>query len=811
MKGCRVSFRVHLLRRLGLVWLGAGLIWACRSEPSGLHDLIQPVVLTAGERDTLLVSDLFYAEDYALEFRSHPHLRVQYDPARLRLVLEPAEEFEGFTALAFTLHGREYHIPVFSRVKPTHVFRFRPPRKPRYRLNVMGNFNDWNRNGLPMQDEDGDGVYERAVALDPGQYLYQFVYDSSEIWDPANPIKVDNGFGGFNSVVSIPPRHAERAFLHLLEWQATSGTVVLSFYYEREKQPEPLAPEHVFGWLDNRRLPAPAFSLTGNRIDLRLDRRFLQGQRVVRLAVTQAGLATNLQTVRLVDGRPAGATSEFTTWYDAVLYALMIDRFYDGDPGNSRPIPHPELSPKLNYQGGDLQGILEKLNQGYFDSLGVNALWLSPVNDNTDKVYREWPPPHRYVSAYHGYWPIHHQRVEERFGDLDLLKTVVQAAHARGIKVLLDFTANHVHEDHPFFQQHRDWFGTVDLPDGRKNIRLWDEHRLTTWFEPFLPSFDYLGSDTALQVMTDNAVWWLRQTGVDGFRHDAVKHIPNRFWRVLTRKIKREIEIPEGRRIYQIGETFGSYDLIRSYVNNGQLNAQFNFNLYDVALYVFLNPEAGFEVLDKELQKTFAIYGVNHLMGNVMDSHDKVRFLAYADGDLRLNSNDAVEKGWTDPPVVDHASSYEKARLYLTYLLTIPGVPVLYYGDEIGMTGAADPDNRRMMRFGEQLNPLERKMLQDVRRLVHLRRRHSALRYGDFQTLLADRDGFVYLRSDLNERVLVALNKSEQTQRRRVPLPEVYDLRSAVDLISGERLPVANHALDLRLAPLQGRVFRVER
>ncbi|RMF66489.1 MAG: hypothetical protein D6743_06285 [Calditrichaeota bacterium] len=404
---------------------------------------------------------------------------------------------------------------------------------------------------------------------------------------------------------------------------------------------------------------------------------------------------------------------------------------------------------------------------------------------------------------------MHHRKVEARFGNMALLQELVATAHRHNIKVLLDFIANHVHIEHPFYREHPDWFGTLELPDGRKNIRFWDEFRLTTWFEPFLPSFDYLGSAEALRVMTDNAVWWLKQTGVDGFRHDAVKHIPHRFWRTLTRKIKREIERPEKRKIFQLGETFGSYKLISSYVNNGQLDAQFNFNLYDTALYVFLTPAADFSVLAAEIQKGFSVYGANHLMGNIMDSHDKVRYMAYADGDLPLFSGDAVEVGWQHPPEVDHGESYRKAELYLAYLLTIPGIPVLYYGDEIGMTGAADPDNRRMMRFGEQLTAAEKQMLLGVRRLIHLRKDHSALRHGDFQTLLANRHCFAYLRSDMNERVLTVLNKSARTQEVRIRLPEAYGPQTAVDLVDGQSTPLQDSTLSIRVPAFGWKILEI--
>ncbi|UCH65582.1 MAG: alpha-glucosidase C-terminal domain-containing protein, partial [Ignavibacterium sp.] len=404
----------------------------------------------------------------------------------------------------------------------------------------------------------------------------------------------------------------------------------------------------------------------------------------------------------------------------------------------------------------------------------------------------------------HGYWPISETRVEEHFGDMPLVKKFVKTAHQHGIKVLLDFVSNHVHEEHPFWKENPDWFGVLELPDGRKNLRLFDQQRLTTWFEPYMPSFDYVGSKRALELMTDNAVWWLNETGADGFRHDAVKHVPNEFWRTLTKKLNRDISDKD---IYQVGETFGGIDLIASYVSNGQLSSQFNFNLYDVALPVFLLPENSFELLDLQMQKTFSVYGVNHVMANIMDSHDKVRYMAYADGDIELNSNKAKELGWTDPPKVDNPSSYKKLQLHLAYILTIPGVPVIYYGDEIGLTGAADPDNRRMMRFGEEVNSYEKETLKEISKLIHLRKNHSALRHGDFNTLIADENIYAYLRSDLNERVLTVINKGESNQTVDLKLFPVYNLENAIDLTSGDVSTITNNQFKVEVSAIGWRMF----
>jgi glycosidase len=307
--------------------------------------------------------------------------------------------------------------------------------------------------------------------------------------------------------------------------------------------------------------------------------------------------------------------------------------------------------------------------------------------------------------------------------------------------------------------------------------------------------------------MTDNAVWWIKTTGIDGFRHDAVKHVPNKFWRRLTEKLKKEFQ---GRKlIYQIGETFGSYELVSSYVNNGQLDAQFNFLLYDTAIPTF-SSNVSFKSLDEQLKKTFQVYGYNNLMGNIMDSNDKVRFMAYADGEVTDTTKNPNELGWYNPPTVKKESSYQKLELYLAFLNSIPGIPIIDYGDEIGMTGAGDPDNRRMMRFGSDLTSWEKNTFVDVKKTINLRKNHPALRYGDFITLKADDKNYVYLRSDMNERILIALNKNNDKTDFEINLPGFYNVKRAINLITNEEIKLINNKLPVSLNGLNWSMYKLD-
>jgi glycosidase len=771
---------------------------------SEMKDLIQPLNLNAGKTDTILISDVFYSDNYNLSFKTNPDIKIKYVNNKF-LILSPSANFSGMGLIEFTKQGNNYVIPFTANAKINQSFAFKPAGKVKH-VNLFGTFNGWNRQDLPMSDKNSPGTYEITIPLDPGRYEYKFFVDSNEVADPLNIEKISNGMGSFNSVLTVKPLNDENTFLHILGKEKENGMYTLSFYYEKENK-SALLRSSVVALLNNSRLPDENLKIDGVNITIALSTEELKNDPVVRLAVVEKGLSTNLQTIRFFNGEVA-ANQKKQSSYDNIIYALLIDRFNDGDKKNSIPVDDSRLLKQANYYGGDLQGVINKLNDGYFDSLGINMIWLSPVVDNTDKAYQEYPEPHRWYSGYHGYWPISSTKVEEKFGDMNLLIKLVKLAHQHNIKVILDYVANHIHIENPLWKLHPDWFGKLYLPDGTRNLRRWDDYRLTTWFEPFMPKFDYQNSKAALEYMTDNAIWWIKTTGIDGFRHDAVKHVPNEYWRLLTQKLKKEFQ-GKNHLIYQIGETFGSYELVNSYVNNGQLDAQFNFILYDTAIPTF-SSIVSFKALDQQMKKTFQVYGYNHLMGNIMDSNDKVRFLAYADGEVTDTTLNPIELGWFNPPVVKKESSYEKLKLYLTYLNTIPGIPILDYGDEIGMTGAGDPDNRRMMRFGIDLSPAEKQTLTDVRKIVNLRKDHPALRYGDYLTLKADDLNYVYLRSDMNERVLIALNKGEDKASYEIALPDFYKVKRAVNLITNEETKIINNKFTLFLNGLSRGIYKLD-
>jgi glycosidase len=654
------------------------LIASSQLFSQSIRDIIAPVKVTADRPDTLLISDLFYSVSYPVSFKPNKYLNVSYEPAQRLLIISAKPEFKGFTILEFKFDKTTYAIPVEAKSNGqnliNHTFIYKPENKAE-KVSLVGSFNKWNREANPMHF-DGS-VYQTTLSLEPGSYVYKFIIDGKETLDPVNPERAPTGFENFNSVVRLIDSNQTRLFLHNGSFTTDAQKATFSFDLELNGKPVPVAKDKLYALLDNRVVAESSISIKNNHVEIVLHSSKLIGEKLLRLAAVYEGKESNLQSVFIRNGKPVAAHHKNLAWEDGIIYSIMTDRFNDGDKSNSIPVQHDSLFPQANYAGGDFQGIIDKIEDGYFDALGINVLWISPVYDNPDTAYREFPEPHRWYSGYHGYWPISATRVEEKFGTMEKLRELVDKAHKHGIKVLLDIVAHHVHILHPFYKDHPEWFGKLDLPDGRKNLRLWDEYRLTTWFEPYMPSFDYTSSKEALDTMSSNCIWWLKETHADGFRHDAVKHVPNVFWRELTRKLKKEIEIPEHKKVYQIGETFGDNDLIASYVNNGQLSAQFNFNLSYLSIPIFLEKDKSFQTLDYYMSKTFASFGYNHIMGNIMDSHDKVRFMAYADGKVSAQGVDTREMAWYHPPTVDHPESYDKAKLYYAFMFTTPGLPII--------------------------------------------------------------------------------------------------------------------------------------
>lgn len=691
------------------------------------------------------------------------------------------------------IDGFPYSLLLKKNRKINYQFQFDPGGKKYKSVQVTGTLNDWNPATTIL--ELHDGIWQTSILLNPGVYQYQMVLDGKWVLDPGNPAKTDNNIGGFNSLLVVGNTNYEnRPSIYTVE-----AAPAISIEYTQDM-------DDVFVFWENARLDNRFVKEVENGFEIFLPAEASKMNRsFIRIWGFNENGPSNDLLIPVSRGKVITDASTLTREdkHATILYFMMIDRFKNGNPDNDDPIDDPEIAPRANYNGGDLAGITQKIKDGYFTRLNVNSIWLSPITQNPLTGFVEYPPPHRKYSGYHGYWPITLTTVDHRFGTEQELRNLVKEAHSRGINVILDYVSNHVHAENPLYINNPGWATELVLPDGTMNIRLWDEQRLTTWFEPFMPSLDFTIPEV-VEIMSDSALFWIENYKLDGFRHDATKHVPTNFWRTLTRKIKERF--PD-RSVYQIGETFGSRELIGSYIGTGLMDGKFDFNLYFDARMVFATEKESFEKLNNSVMESFSYFGYNSLMGNITGNHDMPRFISFASGALSFDEN-PKEAGWSREIIVENPVGYNRLKQLLAFTMTIPGVPVIYYGDEIGMPGADDPDSRRMMRF-EDLKEEEELVRQTTKILNEIRRSNMEFMYGDFIVINLSDNTYAYARTYFDRISVVVFNKSNQEKEVLMELPERFtgaNLKSNFN----NAYSLSDNQLKVQLKPWSFEVFTLQ-
>ncbi len=469
-------------------------------------------------------------------------------------------------------------------------------------------------------------------------------------------------------------------------------------------------------------------------------------------------------------------------WRDAMLYFVFVDRFANGDPSNDGA-KAPGVPDAANYQGGDWAGVIQKIDEGYFDELGVNALWITVPVDNTGDA--GLGADGKLYSAYHGYWPRDLSKPEARFGTLETLSSLVQKAHDRQLKVIFDYAMNHVHASSPTYKDHPDWFWPITY-NGKTCVCgegcSWDDpyEARRCWFRDYLPDFDFT-KPAAREFSVSNAISWAKSTGADGFRLDAVKHIEDSWLKELRARLTAEIEPTTKEHFYLVGETFtGDRQVIKQYVEpSTQLDGQFDFPLRMKLAEILLMRKGSMGDLEAFLASNDGFYGAG-VMSTFIGNHDLPRPIHFAE-DTPLFGDpwaDGKDKAWSGTPgLPGGTSAFERLGNAFTLLFTTRGVPLIYYGDEIGLPGAGDPDNRRMMQWSGY-SAGQSMLLAHLKKLTQVRAKHPALRKGNRKPVAATQNLLAYAMSYQGDEVLVAINRGDA--------PETLSVQGAlVDALSG--------------------------
>lgn len=619
-------------------------------------------------------------------------------------------------------------------------------------VKIKGTFNAWVADGKllqPIGPLPTKTWQLNNVEANEGYVQYKLIVDGKEE-NPTNVAIVSNGMGGTNALLKVGEPDAVAPSLATLKSDnnhifihAANGTFFIAYLNNRLIAREPIGASGLI------QISVPKDAVA-------------QTRSYIRVYAYNAFKTGNDLLVPLHKGKVIMQPDSLTRndLHTQIMYFMMVDRFNNCDPKND-PKPLDGVLPKAQYLGGDLKGVQQKINEGFFENLGTNTLWLSPISQNPEGAWGYWNKQvTTKFSAYHGYWPTSYSKVDHRFGTNLLFADVIKDAHTKNMNVVLDFVAHHVHTDHPLYKKHNNWATPLILPDGSMNTERWDDHRLTTWFDTFLPTLD-LQMKEVREVVADSVMYWVKNFDLDGFRHDASKHVPEDFWRLLTQKIKLQKASKPNSSFYQIGETYGSPELIGSYVNSGQMDAQFDFNLYDAAVGAFAgngNEEQLWAGLHRTLHESFDYYGWHHLMGNISGNQDRPRFASLADGSVK-GDEDTKLAGWTREITNNNETGFTRMAQLMAMNMTLPGVPVIYYGDEFAMPGGNDPDNRRMMLFGNY-TPSQQQLIDKIKKLTSLRKQNMALMYGEFKPIETDKHFFAYERNYFGQKVVIVFSKT---------------------------------------------------
>jgi glycosidase len=653
-------------------------------------------------------------------------------------------------------------------------------------VQVTGDWNNWVNPGVAMMP-DGTGAWTTTVTVTPGLVAYKFIVDGNWILDPNEKWQKYEG-GIANSAVQI----------------GNCQLPVLTASAHAVTRPSAGAGEITASVLFTPGSGAPAIDATTASATIRKDNvttplaATVQGSMI---SVDATGLADGKYTIFVTAKDLAGQSpaeplrlvlwveaSQFT-WQDALIYMVMTDRFKDGDPSNDpQPIVDPngnQLDPREDYHGGDFAGVTAEINAGTFDQLGITVLWLSPFNTNPSDAWVASDNVH-YVSGFHGYWPTKARAVDPRFGTADDLHALVTAAHAHGIRVIQDLVVQHVHQEHEYMAAHPDWFNTTGCICGTDNCD-WTVHRLDCLFTSYLPNIDWTSTDGDAQWEAD-AIWWLDTFDLDGFRMDAVKQVPDIAVINLVSAVRDEFEA-SGTPVFMTGETamgwngdnlsdnLSQYQLISEYIDPDGLNGQFDFVLYyAVPMNVFATTAKGMIHLDYWTTESQLQYPAGSIMSPYIGSEDTARFITIAtyDGNSSLDQSQPYNQ-WTNiATAVPPTTVYGEHRLALTWLMTLPGAPMLYYGDEYGEIGGVDPNNRVNWRGDSgTLSADEQATLAWTRLVGTARKQLPALRRGAYVSVYnTDESSIVFARQDsAGDVALVAITRNTSATSIQTSIP----------------------------------------
>lgn len=486
---------------------------------------------------------------------------------------------------------------------------------------------------------------------------------------------------------------------------------------------------------------------------------------------THIGLGAGLGTLALLSAMAAplpaapASVAPHSEWAEAVLYFVIVDRFADGDPKNNVKV---DREARGAFHGGDLRGLRQQLDD--IAGLGVTAIWITPVVKNIDGFvtgagFPDW--------GYHGYWADDFYAVDPRFGSEEELKALVDDCHARGIAVVLDVVYNHAGYGSRYTRDPatRGWLRVEERGECGSDD-------LTSCLAG-LPDFKTELPEVADYLLKAH-LGLAERVGLDGFRLDTVKHVTHDFWRQHRQRSRERL----GEDFFLVGEVWGGdAQVLDPWFEGDEMDAGFDFG-FQGSVIAFVQGRGRAVAFNRFLEKRHEVRD-GYLLAHYLSSHDTPGALHQLDGDLEL------------------------FRLAALLQFTTAGLPVIYYGEEVGRRGGDWPQNRSDMPWGERAiepgagDPRDEGLRDDYRRLIAARRAHPALWRGGHRGLATDLpDVLVFERADAagGDAVVVAVNRGAEPTTLELPAPAAWGGAAVADLWRGAAVAVEEGTVRVTLA-----------
>lgn len=437
------------------------------------------------------------------------------------------------------------------------------------------------------------------------------------------------------------------------------------------------------------------------------------------------------------------AQADASLWRQQVIYLVMPDRFFNGNKANDKAGYADCYDPKspTKFHGGDWAGLSQKT--GYLKELGISALWVTPANKQIPRLDAS--------CGYHGYWADlklpDDGALEPKLGSASDLTQLIGNLKAGGIRFILDMVVNHAGYGATLTRQRPDWFHKSPACLNQGNGEVYCPLAGLPDFKQELPE--------VAQYLNQQSAGWVRRFAIDGIRMDTAKHVPLSYWQ--NSWIPAVDAVRPG--LFKVAEVFkeGSAEDLKPYLEAG-FDSAFNFPLRQAFVQAFAKGGS----LDKvagRVQEDLQILGLERslMLVNLLDNHDVPRFTNEAGLGV---PEDEIRRRY---------------HLALAALFTLPGIPQLYYGDELALYGSGDPDNRRDMPawawsaagrngiYRGQALPNPGRTFRHVQKLIQLRRANPALYQGYYAEMWRHNDDpnpnvYAFFRGSGDNRVVVVMN-----------------------------------------------------